>query len=248
MHFLLPLLLLLAACPQWSSLAEDTHEDTQIDRPCVVLLHGLRRSSGSMRHLEEVLTDAGYRTVPIDYDSARQTIEALAMVAVPEAVDLCRSHGCTSIHFVTHSMGGIILRYYLSKHTINRLGRVVMLSPPNQGSEVVDALRDSFLFKWYNGPAGQQLGTGPNGIAARLGPVDFPLGIITGNKPSLFDAWLTKYFPGENDGKVSVQRAKVDGMRDFLVLPYSHTFIMNRAEVIRQVRYFLRQGSFKRQK
>jgi hypothetical protein len=121
-----------------------------------------------------------------------------------------------------------------------------MLSPPNQGSEVVDALKHMAIFKWFNGPAGQQLGTDSNSIATRLGPITYPLGIITGNKSGFFDVWISKYIPGENDGKVSVQRAKVEGMTDFLVLPYSHTFIMRKKQVIFQTRHFLEHGSFYR--
>ena len=150
------------------------------------------------------------------------------------------------MHFVTHSMGGILLRYYLSRHSIPELGRVVMLSPPNQGSAAADALLENPVYVWFNGPAGLQLGTGPDGIAASLGPVGFPLGIITGNRAAFFDSWLSDMIPGEDDGKVSVARAKVEGMTDFLVLPYSHSFIMEEEEVIAQTLHFLRHGMFQR--
>ena len=212
---------------------------------CVVLLHGLRRTFRSMIPMADAFASAGYLTINMDYDSAAQPIEELAVFVLTDAISRCRINNCERIHFVTHSMGGILLRYYLSKHSLPRLGRVVMLSPPNQGSEVVDALRHVSFFKWYNGPAGQQLGTGPDGIATRLGPVNYPVGIITGNQPSFFDTWLSKYISEENDGKVSVKRAKVTGMRDFLVLPYSHTFIMKKEPVIFQTQYFLEHGSFK---
>jgi len=121
-----------------------------------------------------------------------------------------------------------------------------MLSPPNQGSEAADGLRDWELYEWFNGPAGQQLITGPEGVPGQLGPVDYPVGIITGNRQAFFDAWLSDLFPGEHDGKVSVERAKVEGMSDFLVLPYSHPFIMDADPVIAQALHFLRQGRFQR--
>ena len=141
-------------------------------------------------------------------------------------------------------MGGILVRYYLSRHRPENLGRVVMLGPPNQGSEAADYLGDTALYAWFNGPAGQQLVTGPGGLPEQLGPADFPLGIIAGNQHSFFDAWLADVIPGADDGKVSVERAKVEGMTDFLVLPYSRPFIMKADEVIDQTLHFLRVGRF----
>ena len=212
---------------------------------CVVLLHGLGRTYRSMYRIEDALRDAGYATISVDYPSQSKPIEALALQAVPEGVAHCRKRGARTIHFVTHSMGGLVLRYYLSTHRVPELGRVVMLSPPNQGSEVADALVGTGVYDRVNGPAGGQLVTGPDGIAARLGPVDFPLGIITGNQQTLFDSVLATQIPGANDGKVSVERAKVEGMADFMVLPVTHTFIVNDDEVIGQVLYFLANGSFR---
>lgn len=214
---------------------------------CVVLLHGLWRTYRSMDRIATALRQAGYATISVDYPSRSRPIEELAMQAVPEGVRGCRGQGAARIDFVTHSMGGIVLRYYLVHETIPELGRVVMLSPPNQGSEVADALRHNALYERVNGPAGGQLGTGPDGMAARLGPVDFPLGIITGNERAPFDELLASRIPGENDGKVSVERAKVEGMADFLVLPATHTFIVNNEQAIGQVLYFLEHGRFRRE-
>lgn len=213
---------------------------------CVILLHGLARTHRSMNDMAEALTKAGYRTVNMDYESRRYPIEKLATQVIPEALAACRAEKCNDISFVTHSMGGILLRSYLSRHTIAELGRVVMLSPPNQGSEAADYLQKYWLYKWYNGPAGRQLVTGPDGLPAHLGPADFAPGIITGNVHSFFDAWLSKIIPGEDDGKVSVERAKIEGMSDFLVLPCAHSFIMDQEEVISQTIYFLSHGRFLR--
>ena len=213
---------------------------------CVVLLHGLGRTDRSMKDMAAALAEAGYTEVNLRYPSREKTIEELSVEIVPEGLARCREAGRKTVHFVTHSMGGILLRYYLSRHSIPELGRVVMLSPPNQGSAAADALLENPVYVWFNGPAGLQLGTGPDGIAARLGPVDFPLGIITGNRAAFFDSWLSDLIPGEDDGKVSVARAKVEGMTDFLVLPYAHSFIMEEEEVIAQTLHFLRHGLFQR--
>lgn len=217
--------------------------DTQ---ECVVVLHGLARSSWSMDDMATALQDENYFTVNIDYPSRSTTVESLAMTVIPEALQKCREQKSKKINFVTHSMGGILLRYYLSQQEIVELGRVVMLSPPNKGSEVVDTLRGYFFFEWQNGPAGQQLGTGADSLLNQLGPATFPLGIITGDEPAFYDLWMADMIPGPNDGKVSVESAKLEGMTDFLVLPESHTFIMDDEEVIRQTIYFLQYEKFDR--
>jgi pimeloyl-ACP methyl ester carboxylesterase len=165
---------------------------------------------------------------------------------VRQGLKKCRAGGDGPTHFITHSLGGILVRYYLRFFKLPGIGRVVMLGPPNRGSEVADELADWKLYQWINGPAGQQLVTTPDGLIAQLGPVDFPLGVITGNRHAFFDTWLADLIPGENDGKVSVARAQVSGMRDFLVLPYSHSFIMQEPEAIRQALYFLAHGRFDR--
>jgi len=213
---------------------------------CVVLLHGLGRTLRSMDKMAQALQAAGYATANIDYPSRERPIQDLASMAVDDGVANCEWLSQGPIHFVTHSMGGILVRAYLSSQPVQPLGRVVMLSPPNQGSEAADALKDDALYAWYNGPAGQQLGTDEKSLPLRLGPVDFPLGVITGDQVAFFDGWLADAIPGPNDGKVSVARARVQGMSDFLVLPYAHSFIMQEPEVIEQTLHFLDHGYFRR--
>jgi pimeloyl-ACP methyl ester carboxylesterase len=215
-------------------------------RECVVLLHGLGRTYRSMNKLARAAESAGYTAVNLDYPSRTKSIETLAEEVVPEGLRRCRDARATPINFVTHSMGGIVVRYYLEKHRVPGLGRVVMLSPPNQGTEAADALRGDTFHQWWNGPAGQQLGTGADGIAARLGPVTYPVGVIAGTEHAFFDAQRAKLIPGPSDGKVSVERTKVAGMADFLALPATHTFIMYDDEAVSQAIHFLRHGRFRR--
>lgn len=213
---------------------------------CIVLLHGLGRTSDSMRPFAQAAESAGYLVANIDYPSREYSIEELAPRAVREGLARCHTAETAPIHFVTHSMGGILVRYYAKFFGLPKPGRVVMLSPPNRGSEVADHLAGWGPYRWFNGPAGQQLVTGPHGLPALLGPVDFPLGIITGNRHAFFDGWMADLIPGEDDGKVSVARARVRGMRDFIVLPYSHPFIMREPEVFEQALHFLAHGRFDR--
>jgi hypothetical protein len=210
----------------------------------VILLHGLCRTSRSMAVMEKALTQAGYKVWNIDYPSRTATIEQLAETVVGRAVADCENDGATRIHFVTHSLGGILVRSYLARHVIANLGRVVMLGPPNQGSEVVDKLGGWRLFKKINGPAGNELGTGKDSVPNQLGPADFCAGIIAGNRSiNWINSWL---IPGRDDGKVSVERTKLAGMADWIQLPVSHPFIMRNSTAIRQTICFLRAGKFAR--
>ena len=209
---------------------------------CVVLLHGLNRSYHAMSKMATSLQEAGYSTANVDYPSQTATIEGLSEMAVNEGLEKCRETDAEQIHFVTHSMGGILIRYAQSESPIPDLGRVVMLAPPNQGSELVDRTRDWPTADWFFGEAGMQLGTDENSIPSKLGPVDFELGVIagTGTIAPIFSAML----PDPNDGKVSVESTKVSGMVDFLIVDDSHHYIVSSDVVIANTKEFLRVGSF----
>ncbi|MGZ5044568.1 MAG: esterase/lipase family protein [Methylobacter sp.] len=214
------------------------------DSEAIILLHGLARTSRSMNKAGKLLAAYGYRVINVDYPSRSADISVLAQKYLTQALKQCDVKGIKKIHFLTHSMGGILLRAYLASHTIDKLGRVVMLAPPNQGSEIVDQLRGWRLFYTLNGPAGLQLGTDEDSMPSQLGPVNFQLGIIAGSKS--VNPLLSRLIPGINDGKVSVSRAQVAGMKDFIAMPYSHPFIMRRKAVIGQALHFIQQGAFAR--
>ena len=219
-----------------AALAEETEN--------VILLHGLGRTRGSMRTMEKALTQRGYRVFNIGYPSTTKAIPELA-VDLHLQIQHCCHIGRT--HFVTHSLGGILARFYLTQYPLDNLGRVVMLSPPNKGSELLDVLGKVEAFTFILGPASGQLGTQPSSIPNQLnqrGPIDFELGVITGNRSfNPLTSWL---IPGADDGRVSVNSARVAGMADFLVLPRTHTFIMSSQTAIDQTVNFLRHGKFER--
>jgi pimeloyl-ACP methyl ester carboxylesterase len=210
----------------------------------VILLHGLCRTSHSMVKMEHALIEAGYKVRNVDYPSRTASVQTLADDAIGKAVGDCRRDGAAKIHFVTHSLGGILVRSYLARHSIPSPGRVVMLAPPNQGSEIVDKLGWSFLFKWINGPAGNELGTDKNSTPNKLGQANFPVGIIAGDRSN---NWINSLLiPGGDDGKVSVERTRLAGMTDHIVIHATHPLIMRNREAIRQTLQFLLTGTFAR--
>lgn len=217
----------------------------------VVLLHGLGRTSGSLARLATALEAEGYRILSLSYSSRSQSLERLATEWLPAQLQAVAATGPATeagpkVHFVTHSLGGIVVRLWLRERGVpTNLGRVVMLAPPNAGSEVSDRLEGFPPFRWFTGVNGRRLGTGSNSLPRQLEPwpaAAGDLGIIAGNFSlnPLFASWL----PGASDGKVSVASTHLSGERDHLVLPYSHTWLGYRRETIRQVTAFLRRGVF----
>lgn len=214
----------------------------QVKDECVVLLHGLNRSWRAMRTMAKALQEAGFSTVNVDYPSQSGSIEVIAPLAVDIGLIECRATGASRIHFVTHSIGGILIRYQNEHAPIPDLGRVVMLAPPNQGSEIVDKTRDWPGFEIFSGAAGAQLGTDDNSVPKQLGPVDFDLGVIAGT--GTINIFTSALLPNPDDGKVSVASTRVDGMKDFLVVGNSHRYITRSEVVTRNAAAFLRTGAF----
>jgi triacylglycerol lipase len=202
----------------------------------VVLLHGLGRTSGSMLLASRHLRRAGFNTVRIGYPSLRLPIGELAALV---AAKLPRDEA--PIHFLTHSLGGVIVRYIAKHHRPNNLGRVVMLGPPNKGSKLASKMRRHWYYRLTTGPAGQQLHTGPDSIPNQLGPVDFELGVIASAHSA--DPF-SRLIGNDNDGKVTLEETKVDGMTDWVTVRRGHTWQMMDPAVLNHAVHFLRHGMF----
>jgi triacylglycerol lipase len=215
----------------------------------VLLVHGLGRGPGSLWLLGQALRREGYVVRAVSYPSQSAPVAELAEHALGpvfgDTIGPASNRESDRVHIVTHSLGAILVRHYLNQHGVPpRMGRVVMLAPPNGGSEIVDRLARRDFYRRLNGPAGIDLGTGAEQAPAALGPL--PAGVEVGVVAGSF-SWnplFSALIPGPDDGKVSVARTHVAGEADHVVVPYSHTWLMNRAETLRQVAVFLREGRF----
>ena len=207
----------------------------------VILIHGFGGSRFTFKKLESQLKSQGYRTVNVGYPSLLKPIDSLAKPTIEKALN--HYPNATKVHFVTHSMGAILLRYYLRDNTIDNIGRVVMQGPPNGGSEIVDKLKKvpgSGLIKKVSG---MQLGTGALDIPKALGPTDQEVGIIAGNRS--INPLLSALLPKPNDSRVTLPNTRLEGMTDYKVLPVSHVLMVRNQAVIDQTIHFLREGKFK---
>lgn len=208
---------------------------------CAVLLHGLGRNAGSMNKVAKALEERGYLVWNKTYPSRQKSIQELAGV-VGQGLLFCKGQRSQNIYFVTHSLGGILVRQYFQGKSDRQVKAVVMLAPPNKGSELSDHFRDQKWYQVYSGIAGQQLGTSPKSLPNSLKRISLPVGIIAGTETS--DPWFAHLFKGPNDGKVLVENTKLVEMKDFIEVPAGHTFIMRNPEVINQILYFFETQKF----
>lgn len=212
------------------------------ERETVILLHGLGRTPLAMAAMARHLRASGFTVRNVGYPSQHYPIERLVENYLQPVVDELVAQAVPRLHFVGHSMGGILTRQLLSRQRPPMLGRVVTIASPHQGTELVDFLRRTGIFGWLKGPAGLQLGTGSDSLPRQLPPPDYELGSIAGTRSNNF--FFSRLLPGVDDGKVSLARTQLDGMADFIALPFTHTFIQQRRRTCQQVEHFLRHGHF----
>lgn len=213
----------------------------------VILLHALAKTDKSMQKIASELGEEGYVVINLSYPSRKHTIEELSELYLAKAVQKLCIDKKKRIHFVGYSLGCIIIRKYLQDYLRLNLGRVVMIAPPNHGSEIVEFMMKGplkALYKWWFGPAGQQLGASKNSYINKglEKSVKYELGIIAG------DCCINPIVPfiikKTNDGRVSIKSTKLKGMKDHIVIHSPHCFVASNDETIKQVAYFLRNGQF----
>jgi triacylglycerol lipase len=212
----------------------------------VVLLHGMGRTSASMARLAAELHAGGYHVVNATYPSRTRTVEQIANAWLPAQLERTPwAHGVGRLHFVTHSLGGIIVRAWVREGVPPNLGHVVMLAPPNAGSEIATRLAQFAPFGWVTGVNGQRVGVGDNDLPRQLGEwpkAAGPLGIIAGDR--CFNPLWGALMPRPHDGKVSVASTHLDGERAHRVVPAGHTWLAWRRDVIGYTKRFLATGTF----
>jgi pimeloyl-ACP methyl ester carboxylesterase len=218
-------------------------EAPELRQQYVVLLHGLSLSPWAMKCIEGRLKKNGYKVINAKYPSRKKSIEELADDVFTGKLAGILNQPDKEIHFVTHSMGGILLRSYCSRQSIDNIGRVVMIAPPNQGSQIADRLHDKRWFQKLMGPGACELGAGRGGIPGTLGPAPFSVGVIAGTLSlnPVFFRWL----PGRNDGRVSLEATRLDNMKDFTTFHCNHTFLLWKPTVWDEIVQFLQHGRFK---
>jgi triacylglycerol lipase len=210
------------------------------NKDCVILLHGLARTHVSMLLLESELHRHGYRVVNNNYPSMRNSIDALANEYIPPMVAECLKSNPDHIHFVTHSMGGIMLEVYLQHHKIPKLDHIVMLGPPHHGSPWVNKVNKNGFLKVILGPAIEELATKKTKISFKA--KQYKIGIIAGNYN--LNPFGQLIFGEPNDGKVGVSSTQIEGMNDFILMPVTHTFMMINPFVEDQIIHYLSDGQF----
>jgi len=212
------------------------------NKQCVVLVHGLWRSGWAMRSIANDLNDFAYQTVSISYPSTSMSIQDIAESYLPPAIEECKKGGAEQIHFVSHSMGAIVVRQYLQNNHLPLGSKVVMLSPPNQGSELSEKFGDAGWYKLIVGPSGVSLSKKEGGIISTLKAVKEPVGIIAAYRD--WSLWPSSWLPEPNDGTVSVESMKLAEMNDFVLINSGHAMMRFNSNAQQQIRYFLSRGEF----
>lgn len=213
--------------------------------PSIILLHGFGGHPLQTALLARRLRVSGYDVANIGYPSWRWPIGRV-LAHLHRRITAASAHTPPSLHFVGHSMGGLLLRAYLARHQPHNLGRVVMLGTPNSGSELADLLYRIRLHPLILNHAGILLRTNRDAATQALfGTVNYPLGVIAGDR-AMIGALPNLVFRAPNDGKVSVAATHLSGQSDHLILPVAHTAMIYSQPVADQVAHFLREGRFKR--
>lgn len=232
------LLMQLSGC---SSLAANSPKYQPSDE-LVVLAHGLGRSDWAMWRFAQKLEDANYKVCRLDYSSIGKSVEAVKEQTTMQ-INACIV-GAPKVHFVGHSLGGLVVRSYLQNNLqslqANQLGEVVLMGTPNKGSELADHLSESWLMQ-LGGGVSQALVTGSNSFGNQIKELDVNIGVIAGTQSS---GLTSKHFSGENDGLVSVESTKLNSMSDFITIEVGHSQMRYNQEVAEQTVHFLQKGTF----
>lgn len=215
--------------------------ETKVKKEKVVLIHGFGRSKVAMWQLYIELCMAGYDIESIGYSSFTKSIDEIKATVFAQ-INTIAFHKYEKIHFVGHSLGGLLCRAYLDRYRVQNLGNVVLIGSPNGGTELVDSYKKEWWFD-YAGPTAKVLGTDKNSFPKSLKKPYYPVGVIAGVVTTQMDM-IEEAFDGEHDGMVSVESTKIEGMSDFIKIKTNHSMMRYDDEVASQTIYFLQKSSF----
>lgn len=212
----------------WAKCTEALEEARPVAAPIdrlVVLLHGLGRTRRSLARLDRALQEAGFTTARLDYPSTRKSIEDHA-ATLAELLDHIPTP--KKLSFVSHSLGGLVIRQLLRYDAPWRsaVDRIVMIAPPNRGASLAGSLDKGGVMRGILGPSYGQIA---EGFAVTLPVPEVPVAIFAGDAAGV---------PG--DGLVTVDETRLEGASEHHIVPAIHTFVMNHPSVIRGAVSFLR--------
>ncbi|MEW8470361.1 MAG: alpha/beta fold hydrolase [Candidatus Thiodiazotropha sp.] len=205
----------------------------------VVLLHGLGRSNIAMWRLAGRLEDAGYDVQQVGYSSINTTTDEV-IADITKQIDDCCASEKRIVHFVGHSLGGLLIRAYLQENILKQLGNTVLIGTPNKGTEIADQLKGNCLVELLV-PMATALGTDERSLPKTLEFPYYPVGVIAG----VYDSGLNEeILPGRDDGLVPVESTKLEGMSDFIEIESGHSMMRYNEDVASQTIHFLKNGKF----
>ncbi|PCJ54906.1 MAG: hypothetical protein COA70_04240 [Planctomycetota bacterium] len=208
------------------------------DQTLVILLHGIADSRLSFWRLEDKLKQDGWQVAALSYPSTHQSLQQHAD-HLAEVVEHLR--GYRSVHFVTHSLGGIVVRRFLADGGVWQqrisIKRIVMIGPPNQGAVFAEKVEAFPPYTWIFGDAGKSLT--PSAMKSLPAP-EMPFLVIAGSRGNK-DGW-NPVLQGDDDFVVRVEETHLQGETGHLLVKGLHGLMMNNNGVIAATLMFLRNG------
>ena len=210
----------------------------------LVIVHGLRwRLAGGMDWMARRFNRAGYRVILVRYPSRKLDGDGIENDYLAKAVRRHNTRPGRPIHFVAHSLGGVVTHRFLQDHPPANLGRCVFIATPHHGTELADLIVEKLPSSLpLIGPAAASLNTSSNGLPVTLRQPRFPVGIIIGDRSNL--PFLSPLIPGADDGVVAVRSALMEGARDTILLHEAHVEMVRSPAVFDQTRRFVETGAF----
>ena len=209
----------------------------------VIVIHGFARRASSMNTLAYAIHQAGYEVRNVGYNSINQNLNDIKEEVFEKFNQYISLNPGKKIHFVGHSLGGLLIRAYLEENKLNNLGVVILMGTPNKGTQLVNQYEDKWYFSWL-GPVISELGVDSSQFLEALQDPYYTVGVIAGSKP--YSRRSSDYLEGAHDGLVTVESAKLEGMHDFIELEVNHSIMKRDPRVIEQVIYFLKNSQFKK--